>query len=583
MPITRRLFLLAAAGVLLVGLAAAAALAQSPASSEPAGPPGQELFIVPVAIGAEGSEAVFVVSHWMRLEVTEFDDPQGVLGPPPELPLVEERELAVRLQLRVLLPDPSGSPRVLVRAEPIDPGTRLPLAETVWAKVYVVSGDQLVEEAGERIPLAYRHYEPLVRPDWLRHWLQTAPADLADLEGRALRPGDAWQGLAAIDVPELLVLEGAPLPASGRFTGWTEVPVGDGWAAHVEEAVQGSVTAVRPAGADLSVEITASLTGESHVWIVPGDFIYALNQSIDGELVAQPVTEPGTIPASIMRLAVQQKRTVERELGTSLQAAAGPPFPVVVIGETVRGSLTASSFTFVDGTYADYYILYGIEGDEIAIRLESGDFDAYLILMDENEDALEWNDDGGGGTDALIRVTLPYTGMYYIVANAYFAGTGGEYTLSVTRESLGAPAATTAADQAGAEAEAAAAEPKAAPEAMGAPEEMGPASQDAGAAAVGMDATTEETGTAAEGMGTAGEEAGGTTAAVGATEATPAPPAAGAAGQDETVQLILRAVALLPGLQAPENMSAAELLEVQNVLYKLFLVAWDEMDRRAGE
>ncbi|MFS8543220.1 MAG: hypothetical protein LOD91_05200, partial [Limnochordales bacterium] len=62
-----------------------------------------------------------------------------------------------------------------------------------------------------------------------------------------------------------------------------------------------------------------------------------------------------------------------------------------------------------------------------------------------------------------------------------------------------------------------------------------------------------------------------------------AAPAAGAAGQDETVQLILRAVALLPGLQAPENMSAAELLEVQNVLYKLFLVAWDEMDRRAGE
>jgi len=62
--------------------------------------------------------------------------------------------------------------------------------------------------------------------------------------------------------------------------------------------------------------------------------------------------------------------------------------------------------------------------------LESGEFDAYLVLLDEESNILAEDDDSGGNANARISLTLPYTGYYAVIANAY-SQEAGSYTLTV--------------------------------------------------------------------------------------------------------------------------------------------------------
>src|SRR5690606_28977045 len=66
------------------------------------------------------------------------------------------------------------------------------------------------------------------------------------------------------------------------------------------------------------------------------------------------------------------------------------------------------------------------------IRLQSEDFDAYLQLLNEDREVLAKDDDSGGGTDALLRYTFPYTGPYWVVASTVFGS--GAYSLSADYE-----------------------------------------------------------------------------------------------------------------------------------------------------
>jgi hypothetical protein len=42
---------------------------------------------------------------------------------------------------------------------------------------------------------------------------------------------------------------------------------------------------------------------------------------------------------------------------------------------------------------------------------------------------IESNDDGAGGTDSRLELTLPDTGTYVIRANSLYGGSRGAYTL----------------------------------------------------------------------------------------------------------------------------------------------------------
>ena len=113
-----------------------------------------------------------------------------------------------------------------------------------------------------------------------------------------------------------------------------------------------------------------------------------------------------------------------------------PGGSTISAGQTVRGELTASDTRLADNSYADDYRYTGSAGDRIVITLRSSAFDAYLVWgtgTGSSFDSDETNDDGAGGTDAQLTVTVGSSGTYTVRANSVAANSTGAYTLSVER------------------------------------------------------------------------------------------------------------------------------------------------------
>jgi hypothetical protein len=111
-------------------------------------------------------------------------------------------------------------------------------------------------------------------------------------------------------------------------------------------------------------------------------------------------------------------------------------------GGRVSGRLSRSTPMLPDSSHYDQYLYSGRAGDRIRITLRSTDFDAYLRWGRVNGDRFQsesFDDDGAGGTDSQLEVTVGGTGTYAIQANSYEAGQTGSYTLTV--EPLSAAAA----------------------------------------------------------------------------------------------------------------------------------------------
>jgi methionine-rich copper-binding protein CopC len=68
-------------------------------------------------------------------------------------------------------------------------------------------------------------------------------------------------------------------------------------------------------------------------------------------------------------------------------------------------------------------------------RTTGGLSDPYLILYNSSITQLATDDDSGDGTNARLTYTAPSTGIYYLGAMDYSAGTGG-YTLAATSNSI---------------------------------------------------------------------------------------------------------------------------------------------------
>jgi len=78
------------------------------------------------------------------------------------------------------------------------------------------------------------------------------------------------------------------------------------------------------------------------------------------------------------------------------------------------------------------YTFEGRAGQSVAISLESRDFDPYVALFGPNGRLVAENDDGSDSTkNAFLSVTLPATGRYRVIVNAYDASGRGRYTLTV--------------------------------------------------------------------------------------------------------------------------------------------------------
>lgn len=171
-------------------------------------------------------------------------------------------------------------------------------------------------------------------------------------------------------------------------------------------------------GGGTDAQIVATL-GPSGTYVVRANSLVPATGAFT--LIAQPATSTATA-----RSATSGQRTVTADTRTS-------------------GALRSSAPMLADSSHYDQYIYEGRPGDRIRITLRSTDFDAFLRwgrLDGDRFVAEAHDDDGAGGTDASLDVTVGGTGTYALQVNSYSGGQTGAYTLSVER--LAAPAAASA-------------------------------------------------------------------------------------------------------------------------------------------
>jgi hypothetical protein len=117
-----------------------------------------------------------------------------------------------------------------------------------------------------------------------------------------------------------------------------------------------------------------------------------------------------------------------------LAAAPAAAQGTIAIGETVRGELSAADPMLFDSTHYDVWRFEGTAGRRVVVTLRSAEFDTFLAVggsvTGDCEDCAV-DDDGAGGTDSRVRMTLPRSGTYEIRANALFEGEMGVYTLTL--------------------------------------------------------------------------------------------------------------------------------------------------------
>jgi hypothetical protein len=119
-----------------------------------------------------------------------------------------------------------------------------------------------------------------------------------------------------------------------------------------------------------------------------------------------------------------------RQTTASVPAGAA----TLTAGQTVTGTLAGGDPMLSDSSYFDQYVYRGRPGERLQITMRSTDFDAFLrwgLLSGSSFQAEASDDDGAGGTDAQVTVTVGGTGVYVVQANAFEAGKTGSYTLTV--------------------------------------------------------------------------------------------------------------------------------------------------------
>ena len=126
-----------------------------------------------------------------------------------------------------------------------------------------------------------------------------------------------------------------------------------------------------------------------------------------------------------------------------LQAPSGAPLVppalermdrVLVAGDVVHSALTTRDAVTneAEEQFLDVYYLYGTAGETFTLALQSEAFDPFLILEGPDGARVAADDDGGGGENARLQLTVPLTGDYSIGVTSYARGVGA-YTLRIGR------------------------------------------------------------------------------------------------------------------------------------------------------
>jgi hypothetical protein len=115
-------------------------------------------------------------------------------------------------------------------------------------------------------------------------------------------------------------------------------------------------------------------------------------------------------------------------------AHAQPGAEPIQVGQTVTGALQEGDLTVFDRGRFRAYRFQGTQGQRLVATLESESFDPYLIVsrvVGPLVEEIKADDDGGEGTNARLRLVIPESGTYLVVAQSFSADGLGAYTLAL--------------------------------------------------------------------------------------------------------------------------------------------------------
>ena len=116
----------------------------------------------------------------------------------------------------------------------------------------------------------------------------------------------------------------------------------------------------------------------------------------------------------------------------ALSAMAVYAEEVIELDATVNATLADGDLQLPEGELVDEYTIELEAGTRISIRMNSEDFDTYLIFLDADAETPQVdNDDFGGARNSGIDIEVTTTGMCVIGATSYGANETGAYTLTV--------------------------------------------------------------------------------------------------------------------------------------------------------
>ncbi len=132
---------------------------------------------------------------------------------------------------------------------------------------------------------------------------------------------------------------------------------------------------------------------------------------------------------------------VPNDTGTYTLKLSSNVLTPIAYGQTLNGSFSATTkIQTAAGVYVDGYHFTGREGETVRITMRApAPVDALLILHERDGDEIRVDDNGAGGTDAQMSVTLPtnaalpVTRSFIIIATPLANLITGSYTLQLEK------------------------------------------------------------------------------------------------------------------------------------------------------
>lgn len=145
--------------------------------------------------------------------------------------------------------------------------------------------------------------------------------------------------------------------------------------------------------------------------------------------------EVGTYNLQISSTTIAPSATRPQPLRSPSQSnpSQSSPSPATGVILQEQGELGANALVLQsDGSLYQEHFFEGTAGQQVTVTLESDEFDTYLVLVGPNDSIVDQNDDiGQDNFNSQITATLPETGTYRVIANAFDSSGRGRYIVTV--------------------------------------------------------------------------------------------------------------------------------------------------------